>query len=60
MTRMARNEVRSRIEQDLMAEVPEAVRKQADTIESLLALPCWRLEYAGRPQVIAEQLARHA
>jgi predicted ATPase len=60
MTRMARNQVRSRIEQDLMAEVPEAVHKQAETIESLLELPCWRLQYAGRPQVIAEQLARHA
>ena len=60
MTQMARNEVRSRIEQDLMAEVPEAAHKQAETIELLLELPCWRLQYAGRPQVIAEQLARHA
>jgi hypothetical protein len=60
MTRMARNEVRSRIEQDLLAEAPEAVHKQAETIELLLELPCWRLQYGGRPQVIAEQLARHA
>jgi hypothetical protein len=60
MTRMARDEVRSRIEQDLMAELPEAVHKQGETIELLLDLPCWRLQYAGRPQVIAEQLARHA
>jgi hypothetical protein len=60
MMHMARSEARSRIEQDLMAEVPEAVQKQTENIEMLLALPCWRLQYAGRPQVIAEQLARLA
>jgi hypothetical protein len=56
MTRMPHSEVRSRIEQDLMAEAPEAVQKQAETIDELLALPCWRLQYGGRPQVIAEQI----
>jgi gluconate kinase len=60
MTRMAAIEARSRIELDLMAEDPEAVQKQAETINQLLALPCWHLEYGGRPQVIAEQLVRHA
>jgi hypothetical protein len=60
MTRMAGNEARSRIEPDLMAEAPEAVQKQAETINQLLALPCWHLKYGGRPQAIAEQLVRHA
>jgi gluconate kinase len=60
MTQMARSEARHRIELDLMAENPEAVQKQAETIDKLLAGPCWRLQYGGRPQVIAEQLARHA
>jgi len=60
MTRMAANEARSRIEPDLMAEAPEAVEKQAETINQLLALPCWHLKYGGRPQVIAEQLVRYA
>lgn len=60
MTQMARSEVRARIEQDLMAEDPEAVQKQKETIDELLALPCSRLQYGGRPQAIAEQLARHS
>jgi hypothetical protein len=60
MTRMRRNEARSRIEQDLMAETPKAVQKQVETIDELLELPCWRLKYGGRPQVIAEQLARYS
>jgi hypothetical protein len=60
MTRMPPSEVRSRIELDLMAEAPEAVQAQAETIDELLALPCWHLTYGGRPQVIAEQLVRHA
>ena len=60
MTRMARSEARSRIELDLMAEAPEVVKKQAETIDQLLTGPCWRLEYGGQPQMIAEQLARHA
>ena len=60
MTRMARSEARSLIELDLMAEAPEVVQQQEETIDQLLAGPCWRLEYGGRPQIIAEQLARHA
>lgn len=58
MTRMPRTEARARIETDLMAEAPEAVEKQSKTIDHLLALPCWRLRYGGRPQVIAEQIAK--
>ena len=60
MTRIARSEARSLIELDLMAEAPEVVQQQEETIDQLLAGPCWRLEYGGRPQIIAEQLARHA
>ena len=58
MTRMRRSDVRSRIEADLLAEAPEDVEKQAHIINSLLGLPCWHLEYGGRPQVIAEQIAK--
>lgn len=57
VTRMPPSEAGSRIEQDLMAEAPEAVQKQADTVVKLVTLPCWRLQYGGRPQVTAEQLA---
>jgi hypothetical protein len=50
------NEVRSRIEQDLLAEAPEAVEKQERTLENLLAVPSWQLLYGGSPQAIADQL----
>ena len=60
MTRMARSEAQSLIELELMAEAFEVVQKQAETIDQLLAGPCWRLEYGGHPQMIAEQLARYA
>jgi gluconate kinase len=59
MTPMDRGDARSRIEVDLMAEAPEAVEAQSETIEKLLALPCWHLKYGGRPQAIAENLTRH-
>jgi hypothetical protein len=52
-----RNDARSRIEKNLMAEAPEAIRKQAGCIDELLFLPCCLLRYGGQPQVIADQLA---
>ena len=60
MLPMDRHEARSRIEIDLMAEAPAAVEAQAETIEKLLALPCWHLQYGGNPHKIAEQLTPHA
>lgn len=48
---------RSCIEKDLLAEGPEAVRKQSRPLGELLSLPRCLLRYGGRPQVIAEQLA---
>jgi gluconate kinase len=60
ITPMERGAARSRIEMDLMAEAPEAIAAQAETVEKLLALPCWNLKYGGRPQEIAEQLTHHA
>ncbi len=57
MTLMNRKEAESRLERDLLAESPEAVRKQKEVLDELLSLPCCVLRYGGRPQVIAEQLA---
>jgi hypothetical protein len=51
------SEARFRIEQDLLAETPEAVRKQSETLDQLLSVPCRILRYGGTPQVIAERLA---
>lgn len=58
MTRMRRSDVKSRIEADLLAETLEDVEKQDHIINSLLGLPCWHLQYGGRPQVIAEQIVK--
>jgi hypothetical protein len=49
--------MKSSIEHDLLAEDPSAIQKQEQILDNLLALPCWRLRYGGRPQVIAEQIA---
>lgn len=51
------SQARSCIEKDLLAEAPEAIRKQSKPLEDLLSLPCCLLRFGGRPQVIAEQLA---
>jgi hypothetical protein len=56
VTPMKGSDVRSHIEMDLLAEHPEAAQEQAETIDHLLALPCWHLRYGGRPQVIVEQI----
>ena len=58
MTRMRGSDVKSHIEADLLPEAPEDVEKQGHIINSLLGLPCWHLQYGGRPQVIAEQIAK--
>jgi hypothetical protein len=52
-----RGEARSRIERDLMAETPEAIRKQAGCTDELLSLPRCLLRYGGNPKVIADELA---
>jgi hypothetical protein len=56
-TPMKRSEARFRIETGLLAETPDAVKKQAATIDRLLEIPCWSLRYGGRPQAIAEQIS---
>lgn len=55
MTRMGR-EAESIIEQDLLAEAPAAVQKQAVIVDQLLALPCLRLRYGGAPQDVARHI----
>ena len=56
LIQLGRDEVRSRIERDLLAETPEAIEKQEQTLENLLAVPSWQLLYGGGPQAIADQL----
>jgi hypothetical protein len=58
MARMRRSDVKSRIEADLLAEAPEDIERQDHIIDGLLDLPCWHLQYGGRPQLIAKQIAK--
>lgn len=57
ITPMTCGQARSHIEQDLLAEFPEALRRQEETLERLLAVPMVTLRYGGSPQQVAEQLA---
>jgi hypothetical protein len=50
---------RARLEEDLMAELPEAAAAQEQVIGKLAELTCCLLEYGGRPQVVAQKLAQH-
>src|ERR1700687_276300 len=59
MKPISTDEAAHRMESELMAESPEALEKQAQTINRLSQLACYRLAYGGRPPVIAAQLARH-
>ena len=56
LSKMDRSEVRRRIERDLLAEAPDAVEKQDETLHNLMTLPSWQLHYGGNPHVIAEQI----
>jgi hypothetical protein len=58
LTRMESSEARSRITADLLREHPAALDQQHQVLDALLDLPCWRLQYNGRPQVIAQQIVR--
>lgn len=53
---MNRNEARLCLEQDLLAEAPDALQIQSDILMRLLSLDCRRLRYGGRPQEIAERI----
>ncbi len=59
LNHVPRSEAARRLEADMMAELPEAAAEQARTIDELAGLPCWRLEYGGAPQIIAEQLSHY-
>jgi hypothetical protein len=59
MNSISADEAAFRIENELMAESPEGLEKQAQTINRLSQLACYRLAYGGYPALIAEQLADH-
>ena len=51
------NVARSRIEEDLLAEAPDALQKQARAFDQLLSVPRVLLRYGGHPRKVAEQLS---
>lgn len=58
LTQMEPSEARSCIGADLLPEDFAALHRQNQVLDALLHLPCWRLQYNGRPQVIAQQIVR--
>ena len=55
MNRVSSAEALNRLNKDLMADLPDAVAKRSGTIDKLVDLPCWLLQYEGYPQAIAQQ-----
>lgn len=58
LTEMGPEEAAARFEQDIPSEEPETMKRQAETIGSLVTRECWRLRYGGEPKNVAEELAR--
>lgn len=56
---MSSREALSRVEADLMMELPEASAKRSETIKKVIDLPCWLLQYGGQPHLIARQISEH-
>lgn len=59
LTELSSEEARARLEEGLMAELPDAAAAQMQVIGMLAELPCCLLQYGGPPQVVAKKLAQH-
>jgi len=59
LTTMSSAEAAARLEADLMAELPDAAALQMEVVEKLADRPCYLLQYGGRPQNAAHELAMH-
>ena len=59
LSRVSSAEALKRLNKDLMAELPDAVAKRSGTIDKLVELPCWLLQYDGYPQAIAQQISQN-
>jgi hypothetical protein len=53
---MSSSEALNRLNKDLIAEFPDAVRKRSGSITRLVELPCWLLQYGGEPHAIAQSI----
>jgi len=52
-------EALSRLSAELMMELPEAAAKRTLTLNKVVELPCWLLQYGGEPHLIARQISQH-
>ena len=59
LTRMSSEEAAARLQEDLLAELPDAAAKQMEVVAKLAELPCLLLQYGGRPHDVARELALH-
>ena len=56
---MSSTEALKRLNGDLMAELPEAAAKRSGTVNKIVELPCWLLQYGGQPHAIAQKICHH-
>jgi hypothetical protein len=59
LSRMPSNEAVSRLNKELMAELPDAITKRSETIAKLVDIPFWLLRYGGQPHTIARNILQH-
>jgi len=57
LSQLSSVEAMSRLDKDLMAELPEAIARQSEVIARLVEIPCWLLRYGGEPLSIAQEIA---
>jgi len=59
LTKMSTAEAAARLEEDLVAELPEAAALQTEVVGKLTELPCRLLRYGGQPQDVARELSTY-
>jgi len=52
-------EALSRLNGELMMELPETAAKRSGTTRKLVELPCWLLHYGGQPHLVACEISRY-
>jgi hypothetical protein len=57
LTRMAAADAAAHLEEDLLADTPEALQPQLEIVRRLVERGCWQLRYGVAPDVVAQKLA---
>lgn len=56
ISQIGASEMRGQIESELLAETPEIMARQGQTIDRLLEVPCWHLQHNTHPEITAGRL----